>query len=58
MDVPKRSVFQDHLEAWVDDDGAVRVIAVGRDGDALSLSEQETEDFIERLQECLRGMNC
>lgn len=44
----------DRLEAWVEDSGAICVIAVGSHGDPLDLSEHEVEQFIERLQDCLR----
>jgi hypothetical protein len=45
---------KDRLEAWVEDSGAICVIAVGSHGDPLDLAEHEVEAFIERLQQCLR----
>ena len=43
----------DRLECWYDG-SAICVIAVGSHGDPLDLGENEVEDFIERLQSCLR----
>jgi hypothetical protein len=42
----------DRLDAWYD--GAICVIAVAGNGDPLDLAEHEVEQFIEKLQECLR----
>ena len=54
-DMAANSTAHDRLEAWVENSGAICVIAVGSHGDPLDLSEHEVEQFIARLQICLRG---
>lgn len=41
------------LDAWVDESGAICVIAVGSHGDPLDLAEHEVKAFIEKLHLCL-----
>jgi hypothetical protein len=48
-DAPK----QDRLDAWYDG-SAICVIAVGSHGDPLDLADHEVEQFIAKLQSCLR----
>lgn len=45
---------EDRLDAWVDESGAICVIAIGSHGDPLDLAELEVKAFIEKLRECLR----
>ena len=44
---------EDRLDAWYDG-SAVCVIAVGSHGDPLDLADHEVEEFILKLQACLR----
>jgi hypothetical protein len=44
---------EDRLDAWYDG-SAICIIAVGTHGDPLDLAEHEVEEFIEKLQNCLR----
>jgi hypothetical protein len=47
-----RIAEQERLEVWYDG-SAICLIAVGSHGDPLDLSDQEVEDLIAKLQECL-----
>ena len=44
---------EDRLKAWFDG-SATCVIAIGSHGDLLDLGDVEIEEFIRRLQACLR----
>lgn len=44
---------EDRLDAWYDG-SAICIIAKGSHGDPLDLADHEVEEFIEKLQQCLR----
>ena len=49
----RNATTEDRLDAWYDG-SAICIIAVGSNGDPLDLGDHEVEDFIEKLQACLR----
>jgi hypothetical protein len=53
MDAPNIPNSVDRLDAW-SDGSAICVIAVSAHGDPLDLGENEIENFIDKLRQCLK----
>jgi len=51
--MPASPTSTERLDAWFDG-SAVCVIVIGEHGDPLDLADHEVEQFIAKLQSCLR----